>query len=140
MTSYYGWVPPTLGEANFTSCEAAAPWLTAYLETGNANGTVQNRSSLGFAYTYIASLVPSSMTKPTVGQAMQWYTSMTDSDDTEYIIAMLRFPLNNCSSEVCQSLPWDGDSDLAGIGVSVGVDRKKNKTRHSCLTLLSCRS
>lgn len=116
--TYYGWTPPSVDDALFvdSNCGIAAQWLAAYVNS-LYNGTDLSDPPLLASYEYIAALIPKGGDVPTFGQAAQWLAEGTDNS-TLYE-AMVQFPYGSCPVEICQKLVWEGDGDLAGIGVMV---------------------
>ncbi|CAK7216381.1 hypothetical protein SCUCBS95973_002793 [Sporothrix curviconia] len=116
--SYYGWTPPTVAEANFTvaHCDVAAQWLAA-LVNSLYNGTDESDPPILSSYAYVASLIPSDQTIPTFGQMAEWFVN--GGFDSDLFQSMTQFPYNSCPKEICKDLVWEGDPDLAGLGVMV---------------------
>ncbi|CAK7242544.1 MAG: hypothetical protein STHCBS139747_004039 [Sporothrix thermara] len=117
-TDYYGWVPPTLAQANITqgNCEVAATWLAVLL---NSLAYSPDYITLPFAetYNYVLALTPDDQQKPTMGQMADWLWQMDPTSD--YMLEMISFPTTECPTELCKNLVWGGDADLAGVGVMV---------------------
>ncbi|CAK7238348.1 hypothetical protein SEUCBS140593_010576 [Sporothrix eucalyptigena] len=117
-TTYYGWAPFTVAEANFTlaNCDVAAQWLSAFVNS-LYNGTDDSDPPLVVSYAYITALTPSNQDYPTYGQMAEWLGN--GGFDSDLFEEMLNYPYDNCPTQVCKALVWEGDGDLAGIGVMV---------------------
>lgn len=76
--------------------------------------------SIELAINYLRSMVPSNWTTPTDSDLLTWYQLRTGGLNRGNVTykAMIDFPLTNCSQEICPYLRWQGDPDLAGVGVS----------------------
>lgn len=116
--SFYGWVPPSADAALFveSNCAIAAQWLAASVNS-LYNGTDDIDPPLIVTYQYISALIPNGGEVPTFGQAAQWFGEVTENS-TLYE-QMVQFPYNDCPDQICEKLVWEGDGDLAGVGVMV---------------------
>ncbi|KAL1892493.1 hypothetical protein Sste5346_007003 [Sporothrix stenoceras] len=116
--TYYGWTPPSVDDALFvdSNCGIAAQWLSAYVNS-LYNGTDLSDPPLLVSYQYLSALVPEDGEVPTFGQAAQWFADGTAN--SSLYDQMVQFPYDFCPVEICEKLVWEGDGDLAGIGVMV---------------------
>ncbi|KIH90226.1 hypothetical protein SPBR_00370 [Sporothrix brasiliensis 5110] len=116
--TFYGWTPPDVDAALFndSNCGIAAQWLSAVINS-RYNDTDLSDPPLMATYQYITALVPSGGELPTFGQVAQWLA--VGSDNSTLYEAMVQFPYGYCPAEMCEKLVWDGDGDLAGVGVLV---------------------
>lgn len=97
------------------SCSTAATWVAAFISVKYQNTTYHD-PPIEATWDYMKTMTPENMTLPDVGQAMDWYYDIPSNSFTDQL--MFEFPTLNCPAEVCHRLVWEGDQDLAGIGVS----------------------
>ncbi|CAK7223872.1 hypothetical protein SBRCBS47491_005356 [Sporothrix bragantina] len=116
--SYYGWTPPTVDEANFTMsiCDVGAQWLAAFINS-RYNGTDESDPPLVVTYAYVNNLIPIGQYYPTYGQMAEWLGN--GGFDSDLFEAMVQYPYSYCPEQMCKELVWEGDPDLAGLGVMV---------------------
>lgn len=105
--------PPAYDQLNFTNCTVAAYWLAAYLDQRYYDTPYQDAPS-GATLDYLESIIPDNISYPSVGDIFEWYATMDDATWE----GLIMFPIANCSEALCKQLRWEGDQDLAGIGVS----------------------
>lgn len=115
MSTDSSWVAPPDDWLTFTNCTAAAYWMATFTDQ-NYYDTQYHDAPMIATYDYVMSVMPLNMTLPDFGQALSWYDYL-DGNSTVWE-NFYYFPILDCPVELCQQLRWDGDPDLAGIGVS----------------------
>lgn len=127
------WTPPPPEWLVYDNCSAAAPWLARYssmYENGDLSWT---GVPIELAVNYLRSMVPANWTRPTDADLLTWYEERTAGLESGGVTmtAMIEFPLSTCGEELCHRLQWQGDPDLAGVGVSL------LRSRAICICLLT---
>lgn len=129
------WTPPPPEWLVYDNCSAAAPWLARYssmYENGDLSWT---GVPIELAINYLRSMIPANWTRPTDADLLTWYEERTGGLESGGVTmaAMVEFPLSTCGEELCHRLQWQGDPDLAGVGVS-------SQRSEICICLLTNRN
>lgn len=119
MSVNTSWSPPPTSWMVFDDCEVASAWLAAYSALYVQGDISWDGVSINLVKNYLHSMIPSNWTTPTDEDLLLWYHRRTGGLDHGNVTyrAMIEFPLSNCSEEICPYLKWQGDPDLAGVGV-----------------------
>lgn len=114
------WTPPPAEWLTFSNCTTAAPWLAKFSSLYQNGDLSWTGVSFDLAINYLRSMVPSNWTEPTDMDLLMWYKARTDGLEVDGTVfqAMIDFPMESCGKELCYNLSWQGDPDLAGVGVS----------------------
>ena len=113
MSSDSTWEGPPADSLIFSNCTLAAYWMATF--TGqNYYDTKFHDAPIIATYEYVMSVMPWDYT-PDFGQALAWYDGLDPNGTAWYYFYW--FPIDYCPEELCKNLLWEGDPDLAGIGV-----------------------
>lgn len=114
------WTPPPISWMVFDNCDVASAWLASYSAMYVEGDISWDGVSMNLAKNYLRSMVPRNWTTPSDADLLLWYHQRTGGLEYGNLTynAMIDFPMSNCSKEICPYLKWQGDPDLAGVGVS----------------------
>jgi hypothetical protein len=117
-SSNHSWIPPDRSVLEFSNCTAAGEWAAVYWRSPDLPLLLTvDLLRKGFS-TYMNN---NNLTAPTDGEIMQWI--MYDLRDDNWTIpdAIDQWAYTYCLGDVCPRIGWQGNSDLAGPGVSFCV-------------------
>ncbi|RYP16395.1 hypothetical protein DL765_005175 [Monosporascus sp. GIB2] len=113
--------------ADETSCKYAGEFFATWMTTPEQ---IEAQTYRGPGMTMTAEYLRVLFNRPredgtvTDGQLLQWFADEEmeaqragDGAYEQFLISYVQPALTNCGASVCRSLGWDGNADLAGIGV-----------------------
>lgn len=114
------WTPPPPEWLVYDNCSAAAPWLARYSSLYGNGDLSWTGVTIELAVNYLRSMIPGNWTQPNDAELLAWYLERTGGLEHDGVTmnAMINFTLTECGEELCHRLQWQGDPDLAGVGVS----------------------
>lgn len=133
------WTPPPPSWLVFSNCDVASAWLASYSAMYVEGDLSWDGVSLTLATNYLRSLVPRNWTTPSDAALLLWYHQRTGglAHGNVTYQAMIDFPTNQCRREICPYLKWQGDPDLAGVGVSCMLFDGRGIVVCSCLRIVN---
>lgn len=114
------WTPPPAAWLVYNNCSAGAQWLAAYSSNYKNDVISWTGVSMDLVSNYLRSMIPSNWTRPTDAELLAWYQQRSGGLEQGGVAytAMIDFVLDDCDHAICSRLEWQGDPDLAGVGVS----------------------
>lgn len=116
---------PSQSDLVFSDCGPAAQWLAAMFQMERGHDADAPGYPLGCAHAYLGSPLPDGYrANATTGQLVGWWVAISQSfakigeRDRPYT-RVWEFPYSDCSQEVCQSMDFEGDPDVSGIGITI---------------------
>jgi hypothetical protein len=106
------WIPHDPSAFSFTNCTLASGWIAGFLRTRNLPLSDTLELHVNGLENYWES---SNATRPKRGELLDW---VAKDQNVLPIEAMGSFAVANCANEPYPVLGWQGNSDLAGRGVS----------------------
>jgi hypothetical protein len=125
------WQPPSFDILSQTFpdflCQPAAIWFAAYLNSNQDDVatsaddqsnvfwglSISEATTMNYLYALLNTTDPNSLPpSPTYATLMAWYT-----ESESFPGFLLDIVPETCVPEICQSLNWQGDQDVSGIGM-----------------------
>ena len=115
MAAAAAWAPPPGSALRISNCSTAANWFASALNAAQ-DGTLRWDVPSGLTIKFLTSLIPDNYTTPKASDVISWYYTMDDS----LLDEVSKMVYDDCGRQICNYLDWEGDSDISGVGVSVG--------------------
>lgn len=114
------WLPPDTSHLMFRDCDIVAQWGLGYFTSAD----VPVQATINLVVDGLGEYWSSNnITKPdNFTELLPW--AMTSGGEPLYI-QTLNYTYRECRTQFCRTLPWEGNADLAGRGVS-------NDTHSTC--------
>lgn len=120
------WMPTKFSDFNFSDCKLGASWGALVYTTFDfpLNETeILLRNALGDFWR--SNLIP----QPNQIELLSWFMNATSSGQepsaqgpqVELLSAIIQSNTWDCLADFCKKLPWQGNSDLTGRGVSASL-------------------
>lgn len=117
------WTPPPWSTLNFTrDCDAYAKYVVAYARDGGFGGP-----SLSVVEEYFRSALPAGFApQPSQWQILEWYDKLSYNWTSDLNIGNANLTetwfagMDVCHDQLCALIGFQGNADLAGIGVRPG--------------------
>jgi hypothetical protein len=139
MNSTWGFPGPGPDALNYTDCKLASEWV----------GTMNQGADIGIETTLkmlrnglAAYLIKNNVSDPGNAELMRWALHWQEpankaSSRNDLIFSMLAYGKSQCLERVCQLLPWQGFSGLAGKGVRLDRGFVQNKLYTDILQMVA---
>lgn len=106
------WLPPDTSWLRFNDCEVVSDWALGFFTSGDlpVEATILLMHD-GLGEFWRANSIP---TPDNFTELIPWAVQHGDP----VYIETLNYTNSNCQTQFCRKLPWEGNADLAGRGVS----------------------
>jgi hypothetical protein len=109
------WPPSDFSILDFSDCEAAGKWTAVYWSSPD----IPLLLTVDILQQGLSNYVNAhNLTAPTDGEILQWVMDGVRQDNWTIPDIIDGWAITSCLDDVCPSIGWQGNSDLAGPGVS----------------------
>ena len=96
-----------------TNCTLSAAFLGPLFKTGNVN--------LPALFALVRNLWPGVSEDMSDVFVLAWFACATQCDTSRTNLFLVDRPAEHCEQQVCRAIGYDGNADIAGVGVSISI-------------------